>query len=90
MIRAYRITRQYGVSFAGLVILDILAKEGESFESALARRMKISDPAVYGAIHDLIDRGYAEVRRARADRRRRLLSITPEGKELLTKGGEDD
>lgn len=83
MIRAYLLTKHYNVSFAGLVILDLLRKEGESFSTSLARRLQISTAAMCKVICDLKLMGYIHMAKARADQRKIIINITSAGEKLL-------
>ena len=87
MLDAYLLTRRCNVSFAGLVILDLLRKEGESFSASLARRLRISTAAMCKVICELELLAYIHVDQARADRRKRIITITEDGEKLLNEAG---
>ena len=84
MIRLYNFARKHGLGFAQLVILDALHRDGELFKTALVRKLHVTQADITGHLQKLIDLGYAEMRPALHDRRKRIISITAAGKALFT------
>lgn len=65
-------------------VLFALGGDGERTAGQVAEGARMSAASVSGLLDDLEGAGALTRRRARSDRRRVLVSLTPEGKELLS------
>jgi DNA-binding MarR family transcriptional regulator len=74
----------YGISISQSHILDILAGDGDLTMQQLARRMFKSVSTMTRVAGQLVRRGYVRRRQDSEDRRVVHVSITPQGKAIVT------
>lgn len=65
-------------------VMSVVSEE-EFTAAAVARRLGLSRQAVQRVVNDLCDRGYLGSHGNPADRRAPLISLTPVGREVLTR-----
>ena len=76
---------QFGITPAGGLVLSMLADAGEPLpQSGIRQRLLVSGPTVTGVLDSLERRGLVRRRFQPADRRRRLVEITPKGRAVAT------
>lgn len=73
----------YGITYAGLTVLSILAVRGALNQSELARELKIQSQTLGRTVEVLARRGFVTRTRHWLDRRSQLVDITPAGRNLL-------
>ena len=74
----------YGISISQCHILDTLAEEGDLTMQRLARRMYKSVSTMTRVVGQLVRRGYVKRRQDPEDRRAVHVSITPQGKAVVS------
>ena len=74
---------ELGFSKSHILILEYLANEGPKRPSAIADRLKITTGGVTVLTTKLLKLGFIEKTQSENDRRAALISITPEGLDLL-------
>lgn len=74
----------YGISISQCYILDALTEEGDHTMQQLARRMFKSVSTMTRVVGQLVRRGYVRRRQDPQDRRIIHVSITPQGKAIVT------
>lgn len=74
----------YGISISQCHILDVLAEDGDLTMQQLARRMYKSVSTMTRVVSQLVRRGYVKRRQDPEDRRLVHVSITPQGKAIVT------
>ena len=74
----------YGISISQCHILDVVAEEGDLTMQQLARRMFKSVSTMTRVAGQLVREGYIKRRQDPEDRRVVHVSITPQGKAILT------
>ena len=79
----------YGISISQSHVLDTLAEEGDLTMQQLARRMFKSVSTMTRVVGQLIRRGYVMRRQDPEDRRVVHVSITPQGKAIVSAIGRD-
>ncbi|HSM16590.1 MAG TPA: MarR family winged helix-turn-helix transcriptional regulator [Gemmatimonadales bacterium] len=78
-----QLMQQLGVTAPQLIVLQELARHGRVPAGSLAKRVSLSAATVTGIISRLEKRGLVERREDDTDRRRVLVGVTPEGRQLL-------
>jgi DNA-binding MarR family transcriptional regulator len=79
--RVASLVGDFGISPAGGLVLNILLEASEPLsQTTLKERLLVTGPTVTGLIDSLERRGFVQRRLDGADRRRRLIEITPEGR----------
>lgn len=73
----------YGITYAGLTILSVLAIRGALSQSQLADELKIKSQTLGKTVEVLARKGYVTRARHWLDKRSRLVDITPDGHRLL-------
>jgi DNA-binding MarR family transcriptional regulator len=76
------VLRAHGISMWGYAVLLALGERPTRTQAALAAAIGADKTRVIPVLDELQDRGLIERRRDPADRRARLLSVTPSGKRL--------
>ncbi|MGM9946303.1 MAG: MarR family winged helix-turn-helix transcriptional regulator [Lysinibacillus sp.] len=74
---------ELGFSKSHILILEYLANEGPKRPSAIADRLKVTTGGVTVLTTKLLKLGFIEKTQSENDRRAALISITPEGLDLL-------
>lgn len=68
-----------GLSFAQVVVVTSLARNGEMTETELAREIGASRPSVSGTLYGMREEGLVERHRALHDKRKAFWSLTEAG-----------
>jgi DNA-binding MarR family transcriptional regulator len=79
------ILREHGLTMWAYVVLLALREQRTRTQAALAERIGADKTRLIPVLDDLQDRGLIERQPDPADRRVRLLAITPEGRRLAAK-----
>ncbi|MCQ4304313.1 MarR family transcriptional regulator [Stutzerimonas frequens] len=82
-VHAKRLARFGGLSPVQLMILQVLASEGQMTASALSRRVSLTAATLSGQLDRLEERGLLQRQRDDQDRRRQWLLLSDSGRELL-------
>jgi DNA-binding MarR family transcriptional regulator len=81
--RVASLVGDFGISPAGGLVLNILIEASEPLsQTTLKERLLVTGPTVTGLVDSLERRGLVRRRLDAADRRRRLIEITPEGRSV--------
>jgi DNA-binding MarR family transcriptional regulator len=83
------ILERHGVSMWGYAVLSRLGEEPPRTQAAFAESIGADKTRIIGVLDELQDRGLIERRPDPADRRARLLSITPAGHRLQARVQHD-
>jgi len=81
--RLYAAERDGATSFIELAILVHLEREGPTFPTALAARESVTSQAIAGIVRDLERRALVQRTGDAQDRRRVLVAITDDGRQVL-------
>lgn len=81
-VHAKRLARYGGLSPVQLMILQVLATEGQLTASALSKRVSLTAATLSGQLDRLAERGLLLRQRDDQDRRRQWLLLTAEGRTL--------
>lgn len=73
----------YGITYAGLTILSVLAIRGALSQSQLADELKIQSQTLGKTVGILTRKGFVTRSRHGLDRRTQIVAITPIGQDLL-------
>ncbi|WP_299167708.1 MarR family winged helix-turn-helix transcriptional regulator [uncultured Arthrobacter sp.] len=73
----------YGVTYAGLTILSVLAIRGALSQVQLAEELKIQSQTLGKTVGILTRKGFVARSRRRPDKRSQIVTITPTGQDLL-------
>lgn len=82
-VHAKRLARFGGLTPVQLMILQVLAGEGQQTASALSRRVSLTAATLSGVLDRLEEGGLLRRHRDESDRRRQWLLLTDEGRALL-------
>jgi DNA-binding MarR family transcriptional regulator len=82
-VHAKRLARYGGLSPVQLMILQVLASEGQLTASDLSRRVSLTAATLSGQIDRLEERGLLQRQRDDQDRRRQWLLLSDGGRSLL-------
>lgn len=82
-IHSHRLFKACGLTNPQLVILREIDRHGPMSPSDLARGAKLSNATITGILRRLETRGCVSRRSDERDRRRQLISLTPEGQTAL-------
>ncbi|WP_183573038.1 MarR family winged helix-turn-helix transcriptional regulator [Mucilaginibacter sp. X5P1] len=80
------LTENFGMSYKRCRVLAVLQDGGTKTQHDLALILGHSDPAVSKMLVELSKKGYVTVRIDPAHARKRLVTLTPKGNEITTKG----
>lgn len=75
-----------GISYKRLLFLAILQERGTVTQHALAVALGYSDPAVSTMLLELVKDGYLYTTKSPEHQRKRLVTITPKGSEVVANG----
>jgi len=81
-VHAKRLARYGGLSPVQLMVLQVLAREGQLTASALSKRVSLTAATLSGQLDRLAERGLLLRQRDDQDRRRQWLLLTAEGRAL--------
>lgn len=81
-VHAKRLARYGGLSPVQLMVLQVLASEGQLTASALSKRVSLTAATLSGQLDRLAERGLLLRQRDDQDRRRQWLLLTSEGRAL--------
>ncbi len=82
-MQSRRLSRTHGLTGPQLVVLQEMIKHPDSGITELARNVRVSQATVTNIVDRLEQRGYVRRDRSGADKRRVLVSATPQGRNLL-------
>ncbi|EWC40977.1 MarR family transcriptional regulator [Pseudomonas stutzeri] len=82
-VHAKRLARYGGLSPVQLMILQVLASEGQLTASDLSRRVSLTAATLSGQLDRLEERGLLQRQRDNQDRRRQWLLLSDSGRALL-------
>src|SRR5947209_5355748 len=77
---------QVGLSYRRFLFLTVLHHSGTVTQHELAVALGYSDPAVSMMLGELAREGYLQTRQSPAHGRKRLVTITPTGTEVVAQG----
>jgi DNA-binding MarR family transcriptional regulator len=77
---------QVGISYKRALFLLVLQHTGTVTQHELAVALGYSDPAVSMMVVELAKDGYIQATRSKTHGRKRLVTITPKGSEMVTRG----
>ena len=77
---------EVGISYRRFLFLTVLQHQGTVIQHELAVALSYSDPAVSAMLVELSDDGYVQVTQSAQHGRKRLVTITPEGSEVVARG----
>ena len=75
-----------GISYNRALFLFVLQQKGTITQHELAVALGYSDPAVSSMLLELVEDGYITTAPSPEHRRKRLVTITPKGSEVVTEG----
>src|SRR6516164_6108389 len=75
-----------GISYKRALFLIVLQHSGTVTQHELAVALGYSDPAVSTMLVELAKDGYVEITKSKTHGRKRLVSITPKGNEVVARG----
>lgn len=78
---------EFGISHSRIVVMLLLHRDGPTNQHALAGRLGITDPAISGLVRELVRDGRVSVEVSPSNRRRRVVSLTASGAELVDRAG---
>jgi DNA-binding MarR family transcriptional regulator len=78
----------FGISYKRALFLLTLQRQGTLTQHELAAALGYSDPAISAMLVELTKDGYVTIVVSPEHKRKRLVSITPKGTELVVKGVE--
>ena len=84
----FRVLGEVGLSFTQMKALFLLQESEEMTVKDISARLSMSLPAMSRSIDGLVKLGYVGRRESDADRRSRLLTLLPQGREALTRVSE--
>ena len=82
------LTENLGMSYSRGRFLAVLQHSGARTQHELALALGLSDPAVSNMLIELSKQGYVSVQIDPKQARKRLVSLTPKGNEITTRGNE--
>lgn len=74
---------QSGLTLNALCVLTVIEK-GEIGPADLSRKLGITTAAVTGLVDGLVAKGHVGYRAVPGDRRKKMLSLTPDGSRIVT------
>jgi len=77
---------QVGISYRRFLFLTVLQHQGTVTQHELAVALSYSDPAVSTMLVELAREGYLQVTQSMQHGRKRLVTITPQGGEVVARG----
>lgn len=77
---------QVGISYRRFLFLTVLQHSGTVTQHELAVALGYSDPAVSTMLVELVKDGYIQITPSQTHGRKRLVSITPQGNEVVAEG----
>ena len=84
----FRVLSELDISFTQMKVLFLLERTPELAVGDLAERLSMSLPAMSRSIDGLVRLGYVGRRESDADRRSRLATLLPRGREALARVAE--
>jgi MarR family transcriptional regulator, 2-MHQ and catechol-resistance regulon repressor len=76
---------EYGLCFSKFMILEVLLHKGPLPISAIGEKVSLASASMTSAIDGLEKLGFVVRKDSKEDRRARLVSLTPQGRKLITK-----
>lgn len=77
---------QFGISYSRARFLFALLRRGTVTQHDLATALGYSDPAISTMVQSLAEDGYVQTVRSPDHGRKRLVSLTPKGSDVVTRG----
>jgi DNA-binding MarR family transcriptional regulator len=82
-----RVLAELGLSFTQMKALYLLAEHGELSVTNVAERLAMSPAAMSRSVDGLVQRGHVARSESASDRRSRLVTLLPAGREVLERVG---
>ena len=76
---------EYGLCFSKFMILEVLLHKGPLPISTIGEKVSLASASMTSAIDGLEKLGFVVRKDSKEDRRARLVSLTPQGRKLITK-----
>ena len=76
---------EYGLCFSKFMILEVLLHKGPLPISTIGEKVSLASASMTSAIDGLEKLGFVVRKDSKEDRRARLVSLTPQGRRLITK-----
>ena len=83
-LHSKKLVKKYGLTGPQLILIQVIANEGEIVLGTLAKKVSLSQATVTNIVERLEQRGLLSRRKTENDKRRVIVSVTPKGKEILT------
>ena len=82
-LNSRKLARSSEVNTSQLLVMRLLADQGETLPSVIARTVELRQATVTVLLHRLEDAGFVSRRRDTEDRRRHWVALTPAGRNAL-------
>lgn len=79
----FRVLGELGLAFTQMKALFLLSERGELSVTEIADQLAMSPPAMSRSVDGLVQRGYVARSESANDRRSRLVTLLPAGREVL-------
>jgi DNA-binding MarR family transcriptional regulator len=78
---------EFGISHSRIVVMLLLHRGGPTDQHDLAVKLGVTDPAISGLVRELVRDGRVSISADPTNRRRRVVSLTAPGAELVDRAG---
>lgn len=82
-LHSKKLVKKYGMTGPQLILLQVIATEGEIILGALAKKVSLSQATVTNIVERLEQRGLLTRRKTENDKRRVVVSVTDKAHEIL-------
>ena len=79
----FRVLGELGLAFTQMKALFLVSEHGKLSVTEIADRLAMSPPAMSRSVDGLVQRGYVARSESANDRRSRLVTLLPSGREVL-------
>ena len=79
----FRVLGEVGLSFTQMKALFLLSEHGELSVTEISGHLAMSPPAMSRSVDGLVQRGYVARNECASDRRSRLVTLLPAGRDVL-------